>query len=317
MGTIAQRFYHSTTAKDFVVAGEVDIKKLLESAPGTDSTTICTHANAAGTTDITIDPYTNNSTASDIRANCGWAINRLSADGMMSTATAKRVIKAGTWTFVTSVAIPAAGTLTGTLTVSNLYNVYRVDSAGTRTLLFTTTSNTVASATAAGANSGVLTATFSASEILLETNETIHVGILSRMVQVAGAVGATVAGVATYTIGTTIQYVQVAPTGVLTRYFQSLLTTMIGIAKLNRLIILTKGVIAIGISSFNRIIVAFKSFALTTVGISTNIKRISPLVKLTTTIGKSFTYLLLPQSVLNRMSAGGTTTVTTIFAVLD
>jgi hypothetical protein len=285
MGTVAQRFYHSTTEQDFTASGEVDIRKLLETAPGSNATTICTHPNAAGTTDITLNPYTNSSTSSDIRANCGWAINRLGTDGIASDATAKKYIASGTWTFTTSVAIPSAGTLTGTLTVSNLYTVYRVSSSGARTALFTATSNTVTSAILAGANSGVLTATVNPGEILLEPDETLHVGILSHMVQVASTVGATVTGVATYTLGTSVQYVEVASPGILTRYIRSFSSTMIGLTtRLNYIKPISKVGVMLGIASINRFTQPIAKIA-TMLGIATRFNTIKPIAKIATMLG--------------------------------
>lgn len=227
MATISQRFYHSTTEQDFTAAGEVDIKKLLESAPGTNSTTVTTHANAAGTTQITLDPYTNRSATGDIRANAGWAVNRLGADGMESVADARRIIPAGAWVFTLNVALPVAGLTTGTLTVSFIAQVFRVSSSGARTALFTATSNTGQSTGLAALASTTLTATSAAQpQYVLEADETIHVGFLSNLVQVAGVAGATVSGVATWTVGTTTQYVQVPTPGVRTTRSRSLSDTI-------------------------------------------------------------------------------------------
>lgn len=314
MATTAQRFFHSTTDQDFAATGEVDIRKLLESAPGTDSTTICTHANAAGTTQITLDPYTNSSTASDIRANCGWAINRLGTDGMVAIAVDQRFIPAGVWTFVMFVSIPAAGSLTGTLTVSNIYNVYRVSSAGTRTLLFSATSDTVASALAAGANSGILTATSAAQpKYILAPNETIHIGALSNMVQVAGALGATVSGVATYRVGTSAEYYEVSSPGVRTEYTRN--TSILGVGTSARIVNpnLARVTTGIGTESYTRHLVAAKSFTTTGIGTSSNIKAMAKSVS-TSGIGTLSSTATLPTQ---KIPTGSGATITNIFAVLD
>lgn len=220
--TIVQKFFWSANDQDFTAAGEVDIKKFIEAAPGTNSATIASHPSASGTTQITLDPYSTRSTTGDIRANAGWAINRYGGDGMNSVATAKRYIPAGVWTFTMNVAIPAAGALTGSLTVSNIYQVFRVSATGARTALFTATSNTVASGALGAANSGLLTAN-SASQpaYVLEADETIHVGVISNMVQAAGTLGGTRAGVATYTIGSINEFMQVPAPGVRTMYFNT------------------------------------------------------------------------------------------------
>lgn len=221
MATIDNQFHHSFDEQDFTASGEVDIKKLAENASGATSfTTVTSHGSAAGTTQITLDPYTNRSTTGDIRANAGWAINAQGADGMESLATDKRRIPAGTWTFQMTVSIPQAGTATGTLTVSFIVAVYRVSAAGARTLLFTATSDTLQSTGISGGVSGNLIATASRSEIILEAGETIHVGYLSNMVQVAGLAGATVAATATWALNSSTQFVQV-PTGVRTQRIRS------------------------------------------------------------------------------------------------
>lgn len=255
MATTAQRFYHSTTDQDFTAPSEVDIRKLVESAPGSNATTICSHPNAAGTTQITLDPYTNSSTQSDIRINAGWAINRLGSDGMESTSTEKRRIVAGTWTFTATVTLPQAGTVTGSLTASLLYRVYRVDSSGNRTLLFSVTSNTFqTTGLSVGGATGLLTATFNPGEIILEANETIHVGAQSNVVQVAGTLGATVAGTATYTVGTATEYVEVATPGVRTLYIRAHTATGVGVAKIQRKISLTLTAITTGVAAFSKLL---------------------------------------------------------------
>jgi hypothetical protein len=251
MATTVATFYHSTTAQDYTAPGSVNIRKLVESAPGSNATTICSHANAAGTTQITLSPYTTSSTASDIRANDGWSVNRLGADGMVATASAYRVLLPGVWTFIIAVAIPAAGTLTGTLTVSVLITVYKVDSSGNRSALFSATSNTVASATGAGANSGTLTATSTSQpQYILQANETIHVGYLSNMVQVAGTLGATVAGTATYTVGTTSQSIVVPSSGVRTQNNSTLSVTSAGTPSYTKQIAKTLTVASSSVASY-------------------------------------------------------------------
>jgi hypothetical protein len=226
MATTAQLFYPSTTEQDFTAPSEVDIRKLVESAPGSNSTTITSHPNAAGTTQITLDPYTNRSTTGDIRANAGWAINAAGADGMDSTSTEKRIIPSGQWQIVFTAAMPVAGTGTGTLTLTMSVTVYRVSAAGARSSLFTMGS-TSAQSTGLAAFNGIISATSGTQpEYVLEAGETIHVGILTQVVQVAGLAGATVAGTVTWTTGTATQYFRLPTPGVRTQRIRGVSDTV-------------------------------------------------------------------------------------------
>lgn len=269
MGTIAQTFFHANVEQDFTAAGEVDIKKLVEAAPGGVSTTRTLHANAAGTTQITLDPYSDRNTVGDIRANAGWAINRLGADGMESTASGKRIIPAGAWTFTLNVALPVAGTTTGTLTVSFIAQVFRVSSSGARTALFTATSNTGQSTGLAALASTTLTATSAAQpQYTLEADETIHVGFLSNLVQVAGLVGATVAGTATWTVGAAAQFVRVPAPGVRTAYTQS--NDLIGKGVILNpdliIVLIERGVIGKGVPTHTKLTTASRTYSFIGIG---------------------------------------------------
>ncbi|HEX4843184.1 MAG TPA: hypothetical protein VFV57_05895 [Limnobacter sp.] len=203
MATRADILYLSATDQDQTWG--TDVRKLAETAQALNSTTICSHPNSAGTTSITLDPLTTSTTQSDIRDALGWAVNEQGADGMESTSTRKRRIRAGDWVFTMRLGLPTAGTATGTLTGSFSARVYRVGPSPTftRTLLFTTGDSTTVQSTGLAAATGTCTVTQTGvSEIVLEAGETIHVGFLSKVVQVAGLLGATVAGIATWHIGT-------------------------------------------------------------------------------------------------------------------
>lgn len=202
MATRADILYLSVTVHDQVFG--TDIRKLAESVPALDSTTICSHPSSAGTTQITLDPYTTRSTAGDNRDVFGWAVNQSGADGMESTASRKRRIRAGDWVFTMRLGLPAAGTGTGSLTGSFSARVYRVGPSPTfaRTILFTTALSTTVASSGLGAATGTCSVTQSVvPEVLLEAGETIAIGYLSNVVQVAGLLGATVAGIATWHTG--------------------------------------------------------------------------------------------------------------------
>lgn len=227
MGTTAQTFYQSTGADDYAAPNEVNIRKLVIAAGASLSTTITAHPNAAGTTAITLNPYTTSSTASDIRNNLGWSINRLgTTDGMESAAATPRVIPPGAWTFALGVSVPIGATGTGALSVTYAAAVYRVSSAGVKTLLFTATSAAVASNSAAAASGNPVATSAAQPEYALDTGETIQVGYLATCVQTAGLAGVTVAGNVTWSMGDTAAYVQVPAPGVRTRYVGSLTETV-------------------------------------------------------------------------------------------
>ena len=220
MGTEAQQFFQSNVDQDGTWG--TDIVKLQETTSGVVSTTVAQHPNSAGTTTITLDPYSPRSTQGDATTLFGWAINS-GADGMESTTTAKRRILAGTWRFFNRVSVPAGGTVSGSHNVTAIYSVYRVSADGaTRTLLFSYTSpedaGTLLASTATFDNT-----TPAQDEIVLETGETIHVGIQSRNRQVAGALGATTAGNLTWhTGGAADAFVEVPAPGIRTLFFKDM-----------------------------------------------------------------------------------------------
>lgn len=209
-GTTTQNLYLHTDDQDFTAPGEGDIRKTSDAATPT-ATVVAQHPNSAGTTDITIDPYTNRSTQGDFTDDYGWAVNRNGPDGMESVENARRFIPAGNWVFHMNVAVPNAALL-GTLTASFVAYVYRVSSTGTRTLLFQSNRSSTIATTAGLANDGTCSATAPGQpEIILEPDETIHIGWLVRCVQASGALGATVAGNITWTTGGSGRAVTPAP----------------------------------------------------------------------------------------------------------
>lgn len=264
MPTTAQVFYLSATDQDG--SWGTDVRKLLEAAPASNATTICAHPNAAGTTLITLDPYSTSSTQGDTRDALGWALNATGADGVDSVAGALRVIPAGTWQFSNPASVPVGGTATGSLTASLLIRVFRVSAAFVRTQLFSVTTNTVAS-TGLAAGTGTLTASSAQPEIVLQAGETIHVGYQSQVVQVAGLVGATVAGNATYTTGAAT--VTLPSPGLRTINSRSSAIATAPLALLGRRTAgITRGVLSAGLAATARAVVAARSSAVQMVGLA-------------------------------------------------
>jgi hypothetical protein len=164
MPTSAQSFFASTIDHDG--AWGTDIRKLAEAAGGVDGSTMGAFGTAAAT--IVMDPFTTRSTTGTADApEFGWAINRLGADGMESSATAKRIIPAGTWDFFVQVSAAVA-----TTNVHFEVRVYRVSSSGTRTLLIGPLNTNSTLPISSGTD---LSASSSESQITLEADETLLV----------------------------------------------------------------------------------------------------------------------------------------------
>jgi hypothetical protein len=270
MPTNAQTFFLRDTDQD--QAWGTDIRKLDDDNGALLSTTICAFGAAAYTDrQITCDPYTSRSTTGDNRDVFGWAINEGGADGMESTATAKRVIPSGTWSFQCRVNIPAPAIL-GSLDSQAKFNVYRVGASPsfTRSLLFSANTNT-ATNTGVVATDNTLSITSSQSEIVLEAGETLHVGILLESTQVAGTLGATVANNQTFHTGTQggiiIQVVVPTP-GIRTRSLLTVAAIMRGIASIIRKIKTTILATMKGVSSLARKITAKRTIAPTMRGVA-------------------------------------------------
>lgn len=126
----------------------------------------------------TVQPYTNISqVTADNRTTHGWAMNQnlVSNDAMASTATAERIIPAGTWNFSfgwTSNDAP----LFYSYTVVVSYHVYRVAAnGGTRSLLFSASAAAVTVNTAGGNDTAAAAST--QPEYTIQPNETIHVAV--------------------------------------------------------------------------------------------------------------------------------------------
>lgn len=224
MSTQLQTFYNSTALPDSTVSGQVAIRKFTEAyAEAGNDTTITAHPSAAGTTSITAYPLQTNSVQSSNAINAGWIFNVSGVDGIGSTSGALRVIPAGTWRIVVNTGVPVAGTATGTLSVTFTSYIYRVQSGGARVLLGSATSTAVAS-NAIAAAVGNCESNPSLSEVVLLAGETVMVGYVVNCTQVAGLLGATVAGNIIFALNTVTGIIVPAP-GIRTRYPQTLADT--------------------------------------------------------------------------------------------
>jgi len=199
MPTTAQRFFLGTIDDDQDFPGVTEnVKKLLESAPASNSATTVTWTTAT-VTEKTVLPLTGNSAAGDTSSNNGWAFNDGGADGLGSVTGALRRIPAGVWNFSLEETINTPALLdTHSLTVTA--KVYRVadinaGAGGARTLLFT--------AARSGTNTTSATLTWSSTsqpEILLQPGQVIMVGYTMT----SASTQALVLGANTNTVVTTV-----------------------------------------------------------------------------------------------------------------
>lgn len=170
MATVVQRLYPDSDNWDGTDPASGDVRALNTSLPAGTSGSSCDFGTSGAKT-ITVDPYTAGRTTTGTDSAFGWAVDIAGADGMDSTATAKRLILAGTWSYQGwLVAAPAAAL--NAVTVG--FNVYRVAASPstTRTLLF---SDTVSAGLVVATGSAFTRTTGAQSEIVLEAGETIQV----------------------------------------------------------------------------------------------------------------------------------------------
>lgn len=196
MPTTAQQFFFGTIDDDQDFPGVTEnVKKLLEAAPGANTTTTVTWTTTT-IVEKTVIPLTGSTANGDTTTTNGWAFNDSGADGLGSLEGALRRIPAGVWNFSFQMTLNTAALLdTHALTITA--KVYRVadivgSTGGARTLLFTATSpNQTASATVSW-NSA------SQPEVLLQPGEVVMVGFTAT----SASTTATVLGANTNTVMT-------------------------------------------------------------------------------------------------------------------
>lgn len=272
--------YPHFMGKDFAAAGEIDIRNFQDIPPPSSNVTIAQHSNEAG--EIVLDPFTTRGTVGAADApNFGWALNR-SLDNpisMKSASDAKRYIRAGQWSFNARVGVV-------NLSLSQVLmrvRVYRVSATGSRSLLFSSVTNSV-TPTVTGNN---LTALVTVGEITFEADETL---LVSFSIEKTNSGLGTASGVQfrlnDANIGSQITSVQL-PGPIRTRYFRgpfSALST--GLANWIRKYSFRRSTDspAMGISSMSRTLTLFRTFAATGTGVSSVVRKVAkPL--LVTSIG--------------------------------
>jgi hypothetical protein len=284
---LAQKFYPHTVDQDGTWG--TDARKLNDvSGNATDATTVADFSTDTAQGTIVIDPYTSRSTRGTTNeADFGWAVNAAGADGMGSTATAKRIIPAGTWTFNCVVSVTSAQTGIGMSNTTVTAVVYRVSSTGTRTELFRQASAVTTVTALIGV--GVQTITWTktgATQVTLEADETVFVSyqILSVGVAVTGQQFTwRTKGDGTDDMNT---WVQVPSPGVRTDYPLTVNVTCVGTAIRDALAAAhTASVTAVGTATVDRATVAAKTVNVTCVGTASKTLAITPNPVTVTAVG--------------------------------
>lgn len=297
MGTIARDFY-GREAEDDGAYG-LDVRKFHQANPGTNtqqSTARFTN-NPAGTL-ITFDPYTVRVVlgASDA---FGWCVNFGTADGMQSTADAKRMINAGTWQ------LRGRWTPHASIPMRLRFRVYRVAAAPgrDRTLLF---EHIGPSTTGVGQNFDYTTG--AQSEIILEADESIQVTPIVEALGATGLVDVDINfGTGAGALGESHWIVTVPAPGIRTFFPRSFTAVLsLGIAAVKRAIGLPRagGVMLAGAFDKNMALVRARQASLTLGGALARTARLRRVRAAAAALGGSFTKSMrLPRSAVFFLSA--------------
>jgi hypothetical protein len=191
VSTTAQKFYLDSAATD--VTGGTTVKKLSEATPATNSTTTNTWTTTTAATETHV-PLTASSTASDTSSSNEWVLNNGGTDGLGSISAAERWFKPGVWSFSMSYTLNAPALL-ATIACTVTARVYRVSSAGVRTILFTAASANFA------ATAVVTWSSTTQPEIVLGAGESLAIGYTPLSAATANAVNTITNTVLTLSLG--------------------------------------------------------------------------------------------------------------------
>lgn len=261
------------------VAGEgANNKKINTSAPSSDTTTTCSFGTTTTVRFILAKPLTSNSTSATPSGGQDFGWNILKADmNNPSAETTKRLIPAGDWVFRGSLSASTQDTLSSNYGLK-IY-VHKRSSSGALTELFNVTS-TMAAITSTLA---VTVTKTGVAEILLATDETIHVEywVQGRGGGATGVLSQTI----TFTLSSSVDIVIPSP-GIMTAFYKSLLSTLVGvvarslytrpIAKLSTLV---------GVASYAKALTLYRSFSTSMAGVTSSQKYTKPNAKLVTMTG--------------------------------
>ena len=278
--------------------------KQLSGTSAADTSFAITYTSTTATTH-TIKPYVSeNASSTDNRTNYGWALNESasSTDGMGSTLTMHRYIQAGTWTLATNISYTAPALL-ASYDITAEYSVYRVAiGGGTRTLLFTTTSNTIAVSLAAG--SGTLTANSSQPVIEFQSGETFHVAIRITAAATSATLGGTTNSVITVETGSAGGITVTLPSlGLKSLYLEDALSSSVLNSLSNKILNSYIGAVTIVNGNFNKSVKWYREFtSITTVNSSVNKLLVLNTVIGANTILASVNKLLIKDDITSNIS---------------
>jgi hypothetical protein len=284
VGTEAQVFYLNRgddLAWDGTTPGGGDIRGLRQTAPAAMDGGVCSFTTAIA--NITVDPFTTRSTTGTAQQDIfGWAFYHVDPgigySGMDSTATAKRIIPAGTWSFAGTLAAPVLATTTYGVQCS----VYRLSTADARTLLFQVSAGANVTPTVAGA---AWSAASSQPQFTLEDNESLLVTF-----QLYKTGTTLIAESITFRVTSAAQITVPSP-GVRTLSLTSTFAASgVGVASTQRqTILLPKVAIGFGVAAFTRKITAARAFAATGVGVASTQRKTIPGTYIATGVGVATT----------------------------
>jgi hypothetical protein len=268
MGTTAGTFYPALGLnQDFTAPGEKNIRGMADSVQSSSNLTVATFSTAAE--EIVLNPGAPRSSTGEADfPNYGWAIQRAGSLGMDSTATAKRYIPAGSWTFNARIGVQG-------VSIANIrmrIRIYRVSSTGERTE-FSAQLTALVTPTVAGTDISVTTTPIG--EVLLEADETI---LVSYSLQKTNSGLGTDGGVQFRTNDLTGADVEVIlPGPIRTRYFRGpfsgVATGVVSWVRTFRFIRATDTP-AVGVASLSRTLTLSRTFAVSSAGLTVMVRKV-------------------------------------------
>jgi hypothetical protein len=268
MGTTVGTFYPAVGLdQDFTAPGEKNIRGMADSVQSSNNLTVATFSTAEE--EIVLDPGASRSlTGTADYPNYGWAIQRSGGLGMDSTATAKRYIPLGSWTFNARIGVPSVSIANVRMRI----RVYRVSSTGERTE-FSSQISALVTPTIAGTD--ITLTTTPIGEVLLEADETI---LVSYSLQKTNSGLGTNGGVQFRTNDLAgLDAEVILPGPIRTRYyrgpFSGVATGVVSWIRAYRFIRATDAP-AIGVASFSRTLTLYRAFAVSSAGLTVMVRKV-------------------------------------------
>lgn len=274
MPPVASQYLRNTN----LTPSETDRKLLDVAGAASDSTTKANFSTSGTRRYLHLVPLTTQTaTVTPGNIGKGWKID---PDTMGATASANKIIPAGTWTFETSMSATTAQLANDTKLQAVVSKVNGV--SGTGTVLFTATS--AAFALGVGASDQAWTSA-GQPDITLGANDTIIVELFVESIGVV-VVGQTLTLIINAASGSSGDARTIMPGDVVTKYFQSASAVGVGVAaRGNNLIGITRSAQAVGVSSQGPRYIRLAAKSASMVGVSSKSLYVKPLPKTATLVG--------------------------------